>query len=453
MCSASALAGIPSKISAKSKSSGRARSFSSERRNLGKGGKGSSKKQPTVSPSPTISVSPSFVPTLSHAPSLSVQPSGAPSISNAPTVNVVSGHKPIEGSEGYEGIQNGCPVPKQVDASEFSEESVKRVVVQFVYMVKYLSTGNKDGVLKALDLEIPEFVYNKYISCPKTVDSFVLDKPIGVSSAPNDSIADDLKCTKVTDGENCVVVDAEFTLLFPSSASINESLEENTVLSFMKNAMTAAETRMRRMQQSPEFSSSNSDITGVVFVGSRDDVSFPQSSIISSALGDGDGYKSRGISAVGGVLVGASILIVLAALFAADRRRKRKMSAFNESTLRSKTGYAEYEAGTLDGDSDGMTMTPRSSPERVKFPISHSDSNASSTRYETQNVHHCKSATCKICKAKSDPEFIRLNSLSAWDDEIEGDFPTDGFNIEPGSRGLHDEFSDRKYGTPNTVTL
>jgi hypothetical protein len=454
LCSASAHAYHPSKTSsATSKRYGRARSFSGEHRNLGKG-KGSSKKQPTVSPSPTISVRPSIAPTVSHAPTISIQPSGAPSVSHAPTVNVISGKKPLSVSEGYDGVQNGCPVPNEADASEFAEATVKRIVVQFVYMVKYKSTGDKDAILKALDLEIPQFVYDNYISCPKTSDGFVLDKPIGVSSSPNDSIATDLKCSKVAEGESCVVVDAEFNLIFPSSASINESLEEDAVLDFVKNSMAAAEARARRnMQGNVEFSSSNTDVTGVVFVGSRDDVSFPETSIVSSALGDGDGFGSGGISAVGGVLVGAAILVVLAALFAADRRRKRRISELNDSTLRNKSGYAEYEAGSLDGDSDGMTMTPTSSPERVKFPISHADSNPSSTRYQTQNVHHCKSATCKICKASSDPEFIRLNALSAWDDEVEGDFPTEGFNIEPGSRGLHDEFSDRKYETQNTVTL
>jgi hypothetical protein len=452
-CNASsARAYHPSKTAARSMRSGRVRSFSGEHRNLGKGkGKGS-KKQPTVSPSPTLSVSPSFAPTISHAPSVSPQPSGAPSVSHAPTVNVISGNKPLEGNEGYEGVQKGCPVPEEVDASEFAEATVKRVTIQFVYMVKYTSTGNKDAILKTLDLEIPMFVYDNYIACPETSDGFVLDKAIGVSSSPNDSFANDLKCSKVVEGENCVVIDAEFNLIFPSSASINESLEEATVLGFIKNSMEEAETRRRRnLQGNLEFSSSNTDVIGVIFVGSRDDVSFSETSIVSSALGVDD--ESRGISAVGGVLVGASILIVLAALFAADRRRKRKMSEINESTLRSKSGYAEYEAGTLDGDSDGMTMTPTSSPERVKFPISHSDFNTSSTQYQTQNVHHCKSATCKICKASSSPEFIRLNAVSSWSDEVEGDFPTEGFNIEPGSRGLHDEFSDRKYGTPNTVTL
>lgn len=415
---------------------------------LAPGGKGKSKKQPTVSPSPTISTSPSSRPTISHAPSLSFQPSGAPTISAAPTVDTISGEEIVLDWNGYQGVQMGCKVPNNVNSAEFAEESVKRANVTFVYKVKYANAARGENVLKSLEIEIPQFVYKNYILCPVNQNDFSIEKPIGISSSPSDSIADDLKCADANNGDICVLVDAKFVLLYPSSASINERLEVDTLLSFIKDSMTATGAGRRNMQANAKFNPTSPDIISLTFVGSRNDSSFPGTSVISSSLEE-EGSTSK-ISTVGGIFVAAAVLIVLGVLFLADKRRRRR--SHYDSDLRHKAGYAEYDGdGTLDGDSDGLT--PTSSPVRVKFPVSSSDFNNVSTRYQTQNVHHCKSATCLICKASGDPEFIKLRVTYETGEEVTGDFSMDGFELEPGRRGLHDEFSDRKYGTPNTVTL
>lgn len=451
-CIAAAHSQYKSKVAGKAKNLSRISSNLSKtsysERNLGPG-KGKSKKQPTVSPSPTLSTYPSFSPTISHAPTLSIQPSGAPTISAAPTVDTISGKEILVEWDGYQGVQLGCKVSTGVSGIEFAEESVKRVNVTFVYKVKYLNTASRENVLKSLDLDIPQFTYNQYIVCPVNKNDFSEEKPIGVSSSPSDSLANDLKCADTNNGDICVLVDAIFVLLYPSSASLNEQLEVESLLSFMKNAMSATGTGRRNLQANPKFTPTNPDITSVSFVGSRTDSSFPGTSVIPSSLEEG---KASKISTVGGVFVAAAVLIVLGVLFLADKRRRKRL--YYDSELRFKTGYAEYDGDrTLDGDSDGLTMTPTSSPERIKFPISSSDFNSTSTRYETQNVHQCKSATCLICKASGDPQFLRLRALSETGEDVSGDLSTNGFELEPGSRGLYDEFSERKYGTPNTVNL
>lgn len=436
---------------------------------------GAPTSSPSHSPSspPTVSSHPSSVPTSSPSseptstpslsPSKSPQPSGKPSISSAPSINTISGQKIIVDINGDEGIQNGCATPTEASDVEFAQATVKTALVDFVYLVKFAKNATIEQILNDLDRDFSQFIFDNYIVCPS--DTFDVNKPIGIWSSPMDSVADDFVCAKQEDDTICLAIDGSFTMLYPTTSEIVLSVEEEGVLGFIKDAIESAGIgRMRReLQETPVFSSSNTDIKELVYIGKRNEVTFSQGGLITRASGQDAQYLGdEKLSTTGAVLVGSSVIIVLGILFAADRRRKRKKDS-DVVTLRNKNGYAEYDADdSLNGNSTTEILTPTSSPDReLKFPLrlpnaTHGEnSNYSSDRLHTQNVHHCNSATCQICQSQQHPEFIRLNNFH---EDMEFDYSrassgTLDFDFEPASRGLHDEYSDRSYITPNTVTL
>lgn len=421
---------------------------------------------PTVSSHPSLEPTeiPSSVPTStpSVSPSFSPQPSGKPSISSAPTINTISGNNIIVDANGDEGIQNGCAVPADASDVEFAQATVRTVQVDFLYLLKYAKNATIEQILNDLDRDFAQFIFDNYITCP--TDTFDVNKPIGIWSAPMDSVADDFVCSKQDEDTICLAIEGSFTMLYPTNAGIVLSAEEEAVLGFVKDAIEAMGTRIRReLQETPTFSSSNSDIKELVYIGKRNEVTFAQGGLIARATGQDEQFVgNEKLSTTGGVLIGSSVIIVLGILFAADRRRKTKKDS-DVVTLRNKSGYAEYDADdSFHGISTTEVLTPTSSPDRdVKFPLRlpvvtpGESSNYSSARYFTQNVHHCNSATCHVCQNQQDPEFIRLNNLHE-DMEIDYSRASSGtldFDFEPEARGLHDDYSNRTYMIPNTVTL
>lgn len=415
---------------------------------------------PSLEPTATPSLEPTSTPSAS--PSSSPQPSGKPSISSAPTIDTISGKKIIVDANGDEGIQNGCAVPADTSDVEFAQATVRTVQVDFLYLLKYEKNATLDQILNDLDRDFAQYIFDNYITCP--IDTFDVNKPIGIWSAPMDSVASDFVCAKQDEDTICLAIEGLFTMLYPTNAGIVLSAEEEAVLGFVKDAIEAMETRIRRkLQETPTFSSSNSDIKEIVYIGKRNEVTFAQGGLITRATGQDEQFAgNEKLSTTGAVLVGSSVIIVLGILFAADRRRKRKKYS-DVVTLRNKSGYAEYEADdSFHGISTTEVLTPTSSPDRdVKFPLRlpvvtpGENSNSSSARYLTQNVHHCNSATCQVCQNQQDPEFIHLNNLR---DDMEIDYSrasssTLDFDFEPETRGLHDEYSNRTYIIPNTVTL
>lgn len=415
---------------------------------------------PSLEPTATPSSEPTLTPSAS--PSESPQPSGKPSISSAPSIDTISGLKIIVDPNGNEGIQIGCAVPIDASDVEFAQATVREALVDFIFLVKFEKNASIEQILNDLDRDFVQFIFDNYIACPS--DAFDVTKPIGIWSSPMDSVADDFVCAKQDEDTICLAIEGSFTMLYPTSTEIVLSVEEENVLGFIKDAIEAAETRIRReMQQTHSFSSSNNDIKELVYIGKRNEVKFSQGGLISRATDQNQEYLgNEKLSTMGSVLVGSSVIIVLGMLFAVNRRKKRRKDN-DVITLRNKSGYAEYDADdSINGKSATEILTPTSSPDReLKFPLRlpiatlGENVNHSSERHFTQNVHHCNSATCQVCQSQQNPEFIRLNDLH---EDMDIDYsrasssPLD-FDFEPASRGLHDDYSKRTYITPNTVTL
>lgn len=427
--------------------------------------------QPSRSPSqsPTTSSQPSSEPTAdptskptstpSQRPSVSFQPTQMPSVSLAPSIHTISGQQLILDANGTEIVQNGCAVPPQASPVEFAEASIRQVVVEFIFLVRYKKDAASEQIIKDLDRELAQFVFDNFIECPTS--EFKINDPIGTLSSPVDFISQDFICAEQRTDTSCLAIEASFTILYPTNAELVVLAAEEAVLRFLKDAMNMMNRFRRTLQITPEFTSSNPDVTQVVYVGKRNEISISQSGIISSATSQE--YEKLGgnrLSTIGGILVGSAIVVVLGIFFVVKKKRT-EMHNYHTS-LRNKSGYAEYEADNRYRESNeslALNSTPASTPEReLRFPMSLNgldDAKYSSERYHTQNVHQCKSSTCLVCKTNQEPEFIRLKS---WREDVEVEYcrassSSLDFDFDPASRELHDEFSDRKYGTPNTVTL
>lgn len=405
---------------------------------------------PSVSPT----LSPSEIPSVSSIPSKT--PSSFPS--SSPTINTVSGRKIVDN-----GVQEGCPVPLSMDPSIFAEETVTRVPVEFVYMMKFKNALSEDDAIDAIETDMLNFIMEKYVDCENIASSEIkirsrmlqateTNKAIGSSTLPVDTPAEDFVCTDDKKGEKCIPMDGYLELIYTSTAEINPSNEENAVLVVIKEAIDNGSLKF-----------SNPNILEATYLGKRNGPSFAitNSNIISRAeyeqnqrLGNGSGISETGV-----VTISGAVGIVLLLLFAGKRRLDSKELVENHglTSLRgvSKRDYDLFEINNSDGHNTIDYSTPQSTPDRV-FPISPggSDLVTKSEREDLacflQDVHKCKSALCQRCNggtaSNKNTRFIRTTE---WYDGFEVDFSDTTSTYWKGE----DDLQERKYVASSTVDL
>mmetsp|Transcript_12914 Transcript_12914/g.24256 ORF Transcript_12914/g.24256 Transcript_12914/m.24256 type:complete len:644 (+) Transcript_12914:194-2125(+) len=424
--------------------------------------------QPSLNPTSKPSAIPSLPPSSNPTKSPSQSPSSEPSISNAPSsipstmpssfpsVNVISGTKNIDG-----GIQQGCPVPPNMDESNFAEESVKRVPISFVYSIRFRNSANEKKVLSDIENDFQDFVFNEYINCDLQpinrhnrqlieTASFQhleqhqqdiarqnqeMDGPIGASSAPMDERATDMLCAK-NDNDNqeiCRVMDGKFVLIFADIADISESEQELLVLTAIMNAI-----------KDGSFKPSNSDTTVLEYIGKRDGGFLSQAGIIPSITETDtsiQGSDRSGVSVMGGVIMGASFFIITLALFAGyHRKRIAHFERVNQgaltrlTSLRHSSGFktnydlCEVNLDSFDDDSglfdqdapqqneqqnaaagSSISHSPQQPNERHSkarippFPLTLQQQQGNMNYYSryTQDVHRCNSSLCLQCSSSN----------------------------------------------------
>jgi hypothetical protein len=202
------------------------------------------------------------------------------------------------------------------------------------------------------------------------------------------------------------------------------------------------------------------------YFGKREGTFAAQDGIMSSSLTQDltkVGNDKDGVSAIGGVLIGASFILVALVLFAGNRRRKSvRFERENQVALTSLREYKEdYDLIEIRPDDDKNTLESASylespdhntstSPFPLILPIVKLGENSEDSvevEYQTRDVHRCSSALCPQCNQhnRSLDKQIRFIHSSEWYDDVEIDFShNDRF---------YDEHSVRTYDTPNTVTL
>jgi len=360
------------------------------------------------------------------------------------------------------GIQEGCPVPLSMDPSIFAEETVTRVSVEFVYMMKFKNALSEDDAVDAIENDMLNFIMENYVDCENIASSGIqirsrmlqaieTNKPIGSSTLPVDTPAEDFVCTDDKKGETCIPMDGYLELIYTSNAEINPSDEENAVLVVIKEAIDNG---------SLEFS--NPNILEATYLGKRNGPSFAitNSNIITRAeheqnqrLGNG-----KGVSEFGAVMISGAVGIVLLLLFAGKRRLENNELVENHglTSLRgvSKRDYDLVEINNSDGHNTIDYSTPQSTPDRA-FPISPNgrDLVTKSEREDLacflHDVHKCKSALCQKCNGGSasnkNTRFVRTTE---WYDGFEVDFSDTTSTYWTG-----EDLRERNYVASSTVDL
>jgi len=377
-----------------------------------------------------------------------------------------------------------------MDDSNFAEETVKRVLVSFVYTLRFKKNANQADQVSDMQKDVRKYVFEDYILCDDlgqeqeqdflnlfdVGDDVNLDlgegegegegqrrrhlrskpqflrrlqlverKPIGVSTGKKDERYMDLKCAEVAKGEQCVPMDGQFELLFADNADISPTGEENAVLAAIKNAI-----------ESGELTPSNPDTRGLLFIGKREGAFAAQSGVIPSAIGQNPNEDEKdgggGVSAVGGVFIGGSLLVVVVALLAV---KKRKESAHYERTNDCRD-YDLHEIGPFEEDLDTLgNRSNAGSPDRNSVSVilraaikpGEISDDSLEVEYLTRDVHRCSSALCQQCSGASSNKRIPFIHSSEWYDDVEIDcFSHNSVRLDDGN-------SARTYAMPNTVTL
>ena len=352
------------------------------------------------------------------------------------------------------GIQEGCPVPAYMSDSNFAEASVKNITGSFIYAIvfdKVESGANEEEVIASyvhdLEMELQDFVFNDYVDCNSMVwEGGIrklqdLDRPIGASNVPVDERSTEFVCSGTTKGRTCVPMNGQFTLLYTAEAAISPYEEEMKVLTAMMNAYKDGDLNSGNSNVSVEFYGKKGDP-----FSSQTGIVVPRSTAQDMAEGDQDN-----VSATGGVMIAASVLVLGLALFAGDRRRRNVRIEKNRAgglTLLREDDQHDSDDGDYDlcevqsGDGDIFEVVlPSESVKKsgMPFPMVLPDSDDSvDPQCYTCDVHRCTSATCQECDRSG--EGVRFISVaqqaSQWYENSDVDFQ-----------------SVRSYSTSNTVDL
>jgi len=353
-------------------------------------------------------------------------------------------------------------VPLSLDDSNFAQESVGRVSVSFVYTIRFKEYANAAKVVSDIENDFQTFIFEQYIDCDSLGQDLVerrlrsrslqhiqaeaINRPIGISTGSKDERAMDLECSKNTEGEECVPMNGNLELLFTNEANISESQQENAVLAAMKDAIQKGDLKL-----------SNPDTRALQYFGKRAGTFAAQDGIVPSFLVQDPNIgknEKDGVSAIGGVLIGASFILIILALFAGNRRRKNvRFERNNQGALTSlreaKGDYNLCEICPGDDRNTSPDRITRDSPFPLILPVVKARENSEAStevEYQTRDVHRCSSALCLQCNGNnSSGETILFIHSSEWYDDVEIDFSQ---NIR-----FHNENSARTYNTPNTVTL
>lgn len=440
--------------------------------------------QPTSNPSKTPSVAPS------SAPSISSKPSSTPSLSLQPTEETISGTKKVRGEDGQDGIQSGCPIPQNVDRASYAEESVIRHVVSFIYTVTVIDGSSWDNLIGTVEARVNQKLFDDYVNCSTARrlnyknERYMIDigqanatenmtrdpHPIGVSSLPNDKRSDEMACDATKAGETCVVIDGAVSFLFETDASFSPFLQQVDALSFVKNNLAATIENVN-------------GISGMKYMGAMDDVLLNNDGVIITGVNLMEEIEDKGrITPFGYITVTSAgiIFFVAVALLAMKIIRSNAYDPMDEEIL---LDYGtEYSKEIVDvgaipqggerlksyapSNAQNIVRTPLddnfrspddSSPlDDFKLPNNYGKPNNFRTRYYTQEVHRCVSATCEICRQDTTQEGIRFVNVDTEEDGVEVDMMGNVLHSRYSHAGILRSPSSlckspRSYNTPDTV--
>jgi len=375
-------------------------------------------------------------------------------------------------------IQTGCVAPKGEEIN-YAESGVRRIAVEFLYSVTYVKddTQTKEEqegqIIRDLEIDFHSMVFNSYVDCPqlrlniksRALNEIGSDHPIGASSPPKDLAATDLACSNGNEGrEACILIDGGMTIIYPTDSNANNDLAVYDVLEFLSNSI-----------RENKFEPRDPNIAGVEYYGQRNSDLFNSSgTIVSSAQNtDNRGGGKDEVSAFGGVVIGASIIIVIGALFAIRKRQKQKrFEKINDGTLTSLRGGSDDGNYDLDGVDEFEPETFkvifedfRNGPYR---PIQHKHHNklveidertlkrSTGSRFpltlpivEVGDDGDHSSASDNVRYYAGVSRTVSSIPSCSWDDEIEVDF-----SISKKWKFPHgDDASSRSYTVSNTVYM
>jgi len=365
-------------------------------------------------------------------PSMSMQPSSVPSISSQPSYNLMRTREVVYDENGNEiGIQSGCPPPNEIGNGDerYAEDTLVPVKVEFQYLIVMEESANVSEVLKTVDAQFQEFVFDEYVSCQgntrnrqrqrqrqrhrRTQDLgngnfYQVDQAMGVSSLPQETPANGLACadtlTQQGDGQKCIVVDGGLTLFFEKESGSNGSLKEYELLLFLKEQMDDNPAKIIVGDNDDKSDS----IKGLVFVQAKNLYFDRGESVVSNLVREEGGLTdpspTDGITYTGALLIGSAMFLLLGAIVAAFKRKRTK-------------GYAQRDAAVLemldreyDGDFDGdeekdIEFEEFVPPRRKKF---HSGYGDASFPVPLKEVH---------CNSNTKKKYMQMQNVENYDDE------------------------------------
>ena len=354
----------------------------------------------------------------------------------------------------------------------YAEESVQRVVVSFLYSVRFDEKAEVEDVIANMENYFQDKVFNDYVDCDgasrvrvhvrfRNLQWSSQTNAIGASTLPQDAPAMDLACSLEEKGEICLPVDGSLTVIYPAAiGGVNSDEEELKVLEFIETAIE-------------NFETINTDLKGADYYGKREDFNATLMTGLMISVPD---TGTDGISGAGIGMISTSFILVGLALFAGDKRRKNARFERDNvgalTTLRGEPDKSDYDLyeiqpgdddddlDTLEGTSDSGSPNRKSRDAGMPFPLvlpvrlngDDSDGSSNMKYYDhMQDVHHCKSATCQQCRPSGQfGERVRFihSSQGEWYEDCEIDF-----SDQRGNGAVGDMDSVRTYETPNTVTL
>jgi len=401
---------------------------------------------------------------------------------------MISGLKRIVTDDGEIGLQSGCPLPLNKTDVNYAEETAIRDIVPFVYSVNIINGFPLNDIITDVETRLNTKLFDSYVNCETTrrlnerdmrhldvvnatTDISGISRPIGVSSLPKDTQSDKM-CSSTNVEETCVIIDGTVTFLFEAdSYGFTDFAQQVDALTFIRNEIDS----MGDMN----------GIADITYAGAIDDIQsntdftliIPR---VESAEKAKEGTK---VSALGYALIAAACFLTVGAFLTLRKFKSRTyhrkeeilLSGFEDNYHKREVNVSTMQNGRQRLDSDtsaeDQDLTDNidnefrdilynnklqglddsmSLHEAIEFDIN--DFNAQHFR---QQVHHCTSSTCEVCRQEAAGKPVRFVTVDDEEDGIEVDLVgnthmnTHGYDRilkSPGSLG-----SSRSYETPDTV--
>jgi len=372
--------------------------------------------------------------------------------------------------DGELGFQSGCPIPPNTSDAIYAEKNAVRDVISFVYSVNIFNDASLNDITTSVETRLHQKLFDDYVNCATTrrlnhnyirhldqvnatMDVSGMSRPIGVSSLPKDTPFDQ-KCSSSNIEETCVIIDGAITFLFESdSDGFIDFHQQSDALTFIKNEID----NMGDIDGISEITFAGATGDGIL---SKTDVNLiiPRAQSVENLENDEEVTK---VASFGYILIaGAGTILVVVILFAMRRNKSRTyqrkekeilLSAFKDNYCEKENDVSAIRNGRqrLDSDSSSKAQDTMDTLDNKLRYIQHNNQlqgpddfdslhefieaeiNDVNAQHFTQQVHHCTSSTCQVCRRHAtgkSVKFVNVENEEGIEVDITG-------NINMDSRG------------------